>query len=1335
MPDAKANINFDTNAAATKGDILQLVKSLETTRAGAKATEQSFQSMGDKVLSLSKGFKGLAAEVAGLSIFKAIATDTAKYNNTLFDVGQTAKFTSQGFKDMEKAALAVSNATKLNMQESAQLVGMFQKQMLGTRATADEITKYAKAIQINSVDQADMIKQTKELLEVQNKMPNAFDKTNESLDDKAIYLQVQQLIKLRGVSQEAAITYGNFLKTARDGESALTPEQKSLKELSESMSKLKAAGENLAVAFGKVLAPYISMAADGITKFANWLKNADPLLIKVTAGVLGLAAAWKTMSVAKNLLGIGGIGGGGGGMGGGGGILGKVGGALGLGGKPDGTAGKPFHVVMGAGGGASELEEKGEKALGGKAAGWLAKARSMVNLEGMAPGLMKNLLTKYIPIASVIASGVGGLRTATSTKAHEENLLGRGGQGFGDSIVTGLKSVINPYQGGKDIVSAIRLGFENAKNLFVSEGQGPGAAASAANKAASADFAKMSPEQYKKFFTDKEAERTQQAAALNGTAGGGGGVTGPKNDLAGFKAAMEAASGDAIKANEAYEKGAGFIQTQLDNTDKLIDSQKQQLDFAEMYSLNVKESISLNASLIEKQKAQVALNKERLALADRLLASAPDDITFQNQRSEAAKSLVKSQMELNEQVRKGPKLYEQTLSVQESQLGVLESQMNLNKSLYAGLGPQLEIMGQMYDKLDAIKSTLTSQLKLTEEKLKDDAENPQLLKDQADLQRKITEAAQKQVDLAKNLKEGYLDALAAFTNVSGAFGKIITTKEQNLGELLRRTGQTGSLRGGGIGGGFTQAYAKFSPGGDLSMNSPEQREKLLRARGLDKMGKPAIGAMAGLGGLNETQQGVVTTAGGQSGVISGRARGGAGFSPGVSGVQAGNVTAAAAGGGDPLTMLNENMSKYVAEGVNMSKLVEGKMSGGTTKPTEGEKKIASAVEKQTTEQKKKETDVQTAARGTNPGSAGGNRGGGGGDSLSQARSQNQASMDSITRFNAENRVGGRNLTNVPIGNLSNAVKAGGGGGGAGGGGGRGAELAHRDPMAPQRDELKRLVGSYDKSAGMLSLLKRTAAEEGQGATANTGYGNTKLNIDALEDAQSKRGKRIDELRGEIGASGAGKPATVTLDPETKKNIKDTAQSNKNMEKLTQDAAGKFNAGGGALGLDMGNQPSMSTNAGVGSFGSFGGMSLNMGNKPTDFGLGSAIGANSNSLGFAGFQALGMAGGGSVPGSGSGDTVPAMLTPGERIINKRVSKKFGPFLDALNKNKYAMGGIVGTAPSAATMGGGGGGGGIAINVKGDSVDRIMKSVTTQLHTQLNRMIAPHGTTGRQFEISQ
>ena len=57
----------------------------------------------------------------------------------------------------------------------------------------------------------------------------------------------------------------------------------------------------------------------------------------------------------------------------------------------------------------------------------------------------------------------------------------------------------------------------------------------------------------------------------------------------------------------------------------------------------------------------------------------------------------------------------------------------------------------------------------------------------------------------------------------------------------------------------------------------------------------------------------------------------------------------------------------------------------------------------------------------------------------------------------------------------------------------------------------------------------------------------------------------------------------------------------------------------------------------------------------------------------------------VPGSGNGDTVPAMLTPGEAVIPKDMVKQYGPLIQGMIAGKvagYAGGGIVDTVTAAA-----------------------------------------------------
>jgi hypothetical protein len=64
-------------------------------------------------------------------------------------------------------------------------------------------------------------------------------------------------------------------------------------------------------------------------------------------------------------------------------------------------------------------------------------------------------------------------------------------------------------------------------------------------------------------------------------------------------------------------------------------------------------------------------------------------------------------------------------------------------------------------------------------------------------------------------------------------------------------------------------------------------------------------------------------------------------------------------------------------------------------------------------------------------------------------------------------------------------------------------------------------------------------------------------------------------------------------------------------------------------------------------------------------------------------------GGGVPGTGSGDKVPALLEPGEFVMNRKATAKAGPLLAALNKSipRFASGGTVARAAHAAGFRGG------------------------------------------------
>lgn len=90
----------------------------------------------------------------------------------------------------------------------------------------------------------------------------------------------------------------------------------------------------------------------------------------------------------------------------------------------------------------------------------------------------------------------------------------------------------------------------------------------------------------------------------------------------------------------------------------------------------------------------------------------------------------------------------------------------------------------------------------------------------------------------------------------------------------------------------------------------------------------------------------------------------------------------------------------------------------------------------------------------------------------------------------------------------------------------------------------------------------------------------------------------------------------------------------------------------------------------------------------------------------------LASGGSVPGSGSGDTVPAMLTPGEYVLNKSAVSRLGTnMLNWLNGG----GSVVSSMPKTAMSGGSNN---IVINLMGELTDQLTHKIYSRGSTIVN-----------------
>jgi TP901 family phage tail tape measure protein len=112
-----------------------------------------------------------------------------------------------------------------------------------------------------------------------------------------------------------------------------------------------------------------------------------------------------------------------------------------------------------------------------------------------------------------------------------------------------------------------------------------------------------------------------------------------------------------------------------------------------------------------------------------------------------------------------------------------------------------------------------------------------------------------------------------------------------------------------------------------------------------------------------------------------------------------------------------------------------------------------------------------------------------------------------------------------------------------------------------------------------------------------------------------------------------------------------------------------------------------------------------------------------------------ANGGPVPGSGNGDTVPAMLTPGEFVVNKKAASQNQGILEMMNGGKvrgYALGGIVAGARALAgsktARGVAGAGVGVAAMASGDPMLAAASFILPMLSTPIKAFALKLGALG-------
>jgi hypothetical protein len=319
------------------------------------------------------------------------------------------------------------------------------------------------------------------------------------------------------------------------------------------------------------------------------------------------------------------------------------------------------------------------------------------------------------------------------------------------------------------------------------------------------------------------------------------------NEKAGVKGAGEykpeaaAAGGGSVQTGGGGEGRAGLavdVQKRSDALKIVTALYEQQSKYAESITASLGKSgnfnaaISLSASQIntnlklradlitiiaeqEQVLAKTSLPEQRKELEEGILANKNKLLDLANKELENRKNIVNVNAPYIEQLSK-------QISLQESQISLLDSAgMGLKAQASARQQVVQMLRQEVAMEKDREQRGIQQKTQLLQEM--EVATGDQRIKIQEGIyeqdnlileaRQKQVQATQKQADIVKSLREGYISAIQAMTSGAGVFTRIVLKQDQGLGTLaaMRRDGLN-ALTTGGIGGGRTSS-GRFGIGG------------------------------------------------------------------------------------------------------------------------------------------------------------------------------------------------------------------------------------------------------------------------------------------------------------------------------------------------------------------------------------------------------------------------------------------------------------------------------------------------------------------------------------------
>ena len=219
----------------------------------------------------------------------------------------------------------------------------------------------------------------------------------------------------------------------------------------------------------------------------------------------------------------------------------------------------------------------------------------------------------------------------------------------------------------------------------------------------------------------------------------------------------------------------------------------------------VREQLSKATDQQEKQELQASIDSKEAELN-----------SLFEQRVENANSITFANKAQEEQLQRAISLQEANIALQDSAGLGLRAQVGARKELVDQLNVELSLLKQQES--NAQQQKATAEQALGEAKTQDEADRARRKMYEADknileIRQKQTATVQKQADVTKSMREGWISAINAMTTGAGVFTRIVIDQNSRLGNLaFSRPDKLKALRMGGAAGGRTES-ALWTPGG------------------------------------------------------------------------------------------------------------------------------------------------------------------------------------------------------------------------------------------------------------------------------------------------------------------------------------------------------------------------------------------------------------------------------------------------------------------------------------------------------------------------------------------